>query len=128
MNMNRRATVAGALATLVAMIVPARADVTFVINNWTKGERIPQIVRRSEIRECDLINIDPDHTWIEIVTRDGRRISSELSRFQDVPALLRQLVEAGVPVNDHDRPRQRIAGGGYGYVRDNGTVDRVRLA
>lgn len=129
--MNRRAAIANALAFLTVTILPARADPTFIINDWTKGRNVPQFVRRSEIQECIFVNIkgsDPGYDWVEIITRDGRRVTSELSRSQDVAGLLRQLADAGVPINDHDRPRQLIAGGGYGYVRDNGKIDRVKFA
>lgn len=110
--MNRRSLLTGAIA-LASSLLPVAgafaaiaaerdADPAFVINQWTAGKRVPQILRRSEILEAEYLYF-PNHQgeqtdWVQVVRTDHRVFQSELSQFQDVAGLVRQLVDAGVPV------------------------------
>lgn len=108
--MNRRSMLLGLLSLMpvaFALGAWAAADPEFVINDWTKGKRVPQKVRRSEIARCTHVNLwnGFDSSWVSVVTRDGRTIQSELGRNQDIVPLCVALRSAGVDVRIDRGPR-----------------------
>jgi hypothetical protein len=93
--MNRRS-----FFSLVLLPVPAALvedDRRIKVNEWTAGRRIPQMVRVSDIARAELVLVEDDNGWVNVILKDQCVVSSEMaSEGRDIMALWRELNEAGV--------------------------------